>query len=303
MKIWIAHDRGAAALGDQPAGIAVEVCRNPARPPSDPGDVAFWVPPFGPVPAADALLERMPALRVVQLPTAGADFWVGRLPESVTLCDASGAHTSGTAEWVVTAVLSCMRGFAGYALAQAGGLWQPRRSDELAGKRVLIVGAGDIALAVAARLVPFDVSITLVARTARDGVHAVDELPALLPEHDIVVLLVPLTAETSGMVDSRFLALMPDGALLVNAARGPVVDTEALVEALRDGRIGAALDVTDPEPLPEGHPLFAMPNVLLTPHIAGSVPGMLPRLYELVRAQVRRFLAGQPLHNVVRDGY
>src|SRR5690606_30484559 len=143
-------------------------------------------------------------------------------------------------------------------------------TDELAGKRVLIVGAGDIGVGVAARLAPFEVSITRVARRPRPGVHGVDELPELLPHADVVALLVPLTDATRGMVDKDFLGRMADGALLVNAARGPVVDTAALTEELSTGRIGAALDVTDPEPLPPDHPLWRMPNVLITPHVAGS---------------------------------
>ena len=178
-------------------------------------------------------------------------------------------------------------------------------TDELAGKRVLIVGAGSIGAAVQARLAPFEVDFTLVARTPRpaEGVYGVDELPGLLPEADVVVLLVPLTEQTRGLVDEKFLAAMPDGALLVNAARGPVARTSALVSELASGRLRAALDVTDPEPLPADHPLWELPNVLLTPHVAGSVRGLLPRAYRLVGAQLRRFVTGEPLANRVVDGY
>ncbi len=186
------------------------------------------------------------------------------------------------------------------------GDWSYRRhapTDELAGKRVLIIGAGAIGAALAARLTPFEVELTMVARTARDGVYGVADLPDLLPHADVVVLLVPLTAQTTGLVDAAFLARMPDGALLVNGARGPVVDTDALTAELASGRLGAAVDVTDPEPLPADHPLWTMPNFLLTPHVAGSVRGLLPRAYALVGAQLRRYLAGEPLENQVRDGY
>ncbi|MBO0869437.1 MAG: phosphoglycerate dehydrogenase, partial [Micromonosporaceae bacterium] len=176
-------------------------------------------------------------------------------------------------------------------------------TDELAGKRVLIVGAGAIGEALAARLAPFEVSLTMVARTARPGVHPVTELPDLLPAADVVVLLVPLTERTRGMVDAEFLARMPDGALLVNAARGPVVQTGALVAELATGRIAAASDVTDPEPLPADHPLWSMPNFLLTPHVAGTVRGLLPRAYRLAGEQIRRYVAGEPLSNQVHDGY
>lgn len=273
--------------------------------PSDPGDVEFWVPPFLAKPEVTGLAARMPRLRVVQLLTAGADAWVDRLPGDVTLCDARGVHDSSTAEWVVGAILAYVRELPLFARAQERGEWAYRHTDELAGKRVLIVGAGSIGVAVRARLAPFEVTFTLVARTPRpaEGVYGVDELPALLPEADVVVLLVPLTEQTCGLVDEKFLAAMPDGALLVNAARGPVARTSALVAELASGRLRAALDVTDPEPLPADHPLWELPNVLLTPHVAGSVRGLLPRAYRLVGEQLRRFAAGEPLVNRVVDGY
>lgn len=307
VKVWIPHERGRAVLGELP-GVTVEVARGPQQLPGDPAGVRFWVPPFLGGADAVALGSRLPDLQVVQLLTAGAESWIGQLPVGVTLCDARGVHDIGTAEWVVTAILSRLRRFDTLARAQARREWaytEVAPTDELAGKRVLIVGAGSIGAAVRARLAPFEVTFTLVARTARpdEGVHAVDELPALVPQADVVVLLVPLTEQTRGMVDAAFLAAMPDGALLVNAARGPVVRTADLVAELTTGRICAALDVTDPEPLPADHPLWTLPNVLITPHVGGSVRGLLPRAYRLVAEQLRRFVAGQPLDNVVTDGY
>ncbi|SCG46644.1 Phosphoglycerate dehydrogenase [Micromonospora siamensis] len=306
--MWIPHEAGRELLGELPADVIVECLADPAQLPSDPARVRFWVPPFLSAGDVTGLLDRLPALEVVQLLSAGADAWVDRVPAGVTLCDARGVHDSATAEWVVTAILAHLRGFPALARAQARREWaydEVAPTDELAGKRVLIVGAGSIGAAVEARLAPFEVDFTLVARTARpaEGVHGVDELPRLLPEADVVVLLVPLTDRTRGLVDEKFLAAMPDGALLVNAARGPVARTEALVAEARTGRLHAALDVTDPEPLPADHPLWELPNVLLTPHVAGSVRGLLPRAYRLVGAQLRRFVAGEPLENVVTDGY
>ncbi|MEQ4302486.1 2-hydroxyacid dehydrogenase [Plantactinospora sp. B6F1] len=308
MKVWIPHPEGLDLLGEIPDGVTVEVAPAPDELPSDPAGVRFWVPPFLAQAAAVPLAAKLPDLRVVQLLSAGADIWAGRLAGHVTLCDARGVHDSSTAEWVVAAILSYLRSFPFFARAQARHEWsndQVTPTDELAGKRVLVVGAGSIGAATRARLAPFEVDLTMVARTARpaERVYGVDDLPALLPEADVVVLLVPLTEATRGMVDAGFLAAMPDGALLVNAARGPVVQTDALVAELTTGRLAAALDVTEPEPLPAGHPLWDLPNVLLTPHVGGAVRGLLPRAYRLAGAQLRRFVAGTPLLNVVVDGY
>ena len=308
MKVWIPHEAGHALLGDVPAEVTVETMADPTKLPSSPAGVRFWVPPFLAGSDATALLHELPDLAVVQLLSAGADAWVGRIPSGVTLCDARGVHDPSTAEWVVAAILSQLRAFPAMARAQAGRRWaydEVAPTDELAGKRVLIVGAGSIGTAVRDRLTPFEVDLTLVARTARpeQGVYGVADLAGLLPQADVVVLLVPLTEQTRGLVDEKFLAAMPDGALLVNAARGPVARTDALVAELATGRISAALDVTDPEPLPADHPLWEMPNVLITPHVAGSVRGLLPRAYRLVGQQIRRFAAGEQPENVVVNGY
>ncbi len=308
MKVWIAHEQGRALLGEVPPGVVLEVCVDHRSLPSDPADVRFWVPPFLAQADSITLVPTMTGLRVVQLLSAGADAWVGRLPDAVTLCDARGVHDSSTAEWVLAAVLSSLRQFPAFARAQARREWSYAGytpTDELAGKRVLLVGAGSIGAAIEARLTPFEVEVTRVARTARpaETVHGVDELPALLPHADVVVLVVPLTDQTTGLVDGGFLAALPDGALLVNAARGPVVDTAALLAEVSTGRLHAALDVTDPEPLPADHPLWELPNVLITPHVGGSVRGLLPRAYRLAGAQLRRFAAGEPLLNRVVDGY
>jgi phosphoglycerate dehydrogenase-like enzyme len=307
VKVWIAHEAGQALLGPVPPGVTIEVYGGPpGPPPSDPEGLEFWVAPFLATAPVVSLVASMPSLRVVQLLSAGADAWVGGLPDKVTLCDARGVHDSSTAEWAVTAMLAYLRSFPAFVRAQARREWSYRDyapTDELAGKRVLVVGAGAIGEALGARLAPFQVALTRVARRARPGVHAVDELPALLGDADVVVLAIPLTPATHGLVDAAFLSRMRDGALLVNAARGPVVDTAALTAELASGRLSAALDVVEPEPLPPDHPLWTMPNVLLTPHVAGSVRGLLPRAYGLAGVQLRRYVAGEPLENVVIDGY
>jgi len=301
VKAWIAYELGRRFLGEVPDGVEVEVFDGDTPP--DPAGVEFWAPPFLAGPDTVDLLSALPDLRVVQLMTAGVDPWLGRIPDGVVLCDARGVHDSATSEWAATAILTYLRSFPAFVRAQADRRWTREITDELAGKRVLIVGAGAIGAALAARLAPFEVELTLVARTARDGVHGVGELPALLPHADVVVLTVPQTPETVGLVDAAFLRALPDRALLVNAARGTVVDTAALVAECASGRIGAALDVTDPEPLPADHPLWTMPNVLITPHVGSSVRGILPRAFRLVGEQLRRYAAGDDLHNVVTGGY
>ena len=247
------------------------------------------------------LLDALPRLRLVQLMSAGAEQFVGRLPEQVTLCNARGAHTPATAEWAVTAMLAAQRGIPHFTREQDAGRWSPRTEHSVVGARVLVVGAGDIGSTIGRMLAGFDVELTYVARTARDGVRSTDELPELLPHADVVVLIVPVTPQTTGMADAAFLAAMKDDALLVNAARGVVVDTGALLAELTSGRLRAAVDVTDPEPLPEGHPLWSAPNLLLTPHVGGDVPDTNARATAAVTDQLARVLAGEPLQNVVTD--
>ncbi|MGY1692591.1 2-hydroxyacid dehydrogenase [Geodermatophilus sp. SYSU D01105] len=257
-----------------------------------------WVPGGG-TGVPDGFLAALPRLRLVQLLSADAERFAGRLPEGVVLCNARGAHTPATAEWVVAAVLAAQRGIPEFVREQDAGRWTPTAFGTVVGARVLVVGAGDIGRAVGRMLAGFDVDLTYVARTPREGVHGTDELPRLLPEADVVVVIVPVTEETTGLVDARFLAAMRDGALLVNAARGVVVDTGALLAELRSGRLRAALDVTDPEPLPPGHPLWSAPGLLLTPHVAGNVPDTNERAAAAVTDQLARVLAGEPLANVV----
>ncbi len=202
-------------------------------------------------------------------------------------------------EWVVGAILATQRGLLRARDAQATGTWASFEPGELAGRRVVILGYGSIGTAVAERLRPFGVEIVGVARTARDGALGLPDLDDVLPTAEILVNLLPLTGETIGLLDARALALLPDGALLVNAGRGRTVDTTALVAELERGRLRAALDVTDPEPLPPGHPLWSLPNALITPHIAGDSPAAVVRAYTLAGDQVRRFAAGEPLINEV----
>lgn len=268
-------------------------------------EVRFWVPEFlGADPAPGrAAAAAMPQLQVIQAQSAGVDVLLPVVPDGVLLCDARGVHGSSTAEWALTALLSVLREFPRFERARQQRHWDYGVTDELAGKQVLIIGAGDVGQQLARRITACDARPVMVARTARDGVHAMNELPELLPQADAVVLIVPKTRQTIGMVDAAFLARMRDGALLVNAARGPVVDTEALLAELTSGRLRAALDVVEPEPLPSDHPLWTAPNLLITPHVGGSVRGFGDRFAALLVQQLRRFQRGEPLQNVVTGDY
>jgi len=271
-------------------------------------EVEFFVPMFN-RPRVIEVLPQLHSLKVLQTLSAGVDWLLTIAPKGVTICDASGVHDVPVSEWIVAAILSMYKQFPEFRDRQRAGVWERPlmlQSDvtDLAGKRVLILGYGSIGRATEERLTPFGVEIVRVARRPRSGVHGMaDLLPDLLPRADVVVLLLPLTDETRGIVDEFFLSRMKDGALLVNAARGALVETPALLQSLQEGRIKAALDVTDPEPLPEGHELWAAPNTLITPHVAGHSSEFLPRACRLVGRQIERFASGEPLQNVVEYGY
>jgi phosphoglycerate dehydrogenase-like enzyme len=262
-----------------------------------PGEgVEFAVPEGG---VGTDRLADLPDLRVVQVLSAGVDWVSEHVPEGVTLCNAGDARSPAVAQWVVAAILADLIGFQraeGARLARSWEHWQPR---ELAGKRVVIVGYGSIGRAVERRLVPFGVRVGRVARSARHGVEPVERLAQAVEGADAVVVLAPLSDSTRGLVDAEVIAHMKEGALLVNAGRGPVVDTNALVAAVRAGHIRAALDVTDPEPLPADHVLWTLDGVFITPHNAGDTPEAELAAHALARAQMLRYRAGMPLHHVV----
>lgn len=252
------------------------------------------------------LLRRLEDVRVVQAMSAGIEDLIGHIPEGAVLCDGAGIHDIGVAEWVVMAMLATYRELPQQVLNQSESRWKRPHFGtmrDLEGANVLIVGYGAIGRALEARLLPFGVNITRTGRRARPGVSAVSELPSLLPQADVVVILLPLTSETQGFVNADFISRMKSGSLLINPSRGRVVDTDALIKALKDHRIRAALDVTDPEPLPDGHELWKMDGVLITPHTAGMVNATIDRAWNLVARQLRKYLNGEPLDNVVADGY
>jgi phosphoglycerate dehydrogenase-like enzyme len=299
--VWLPFDPD--LLGDPPTGLRYEVVDPTKHVPDSVADVVFYVPPYLMSTSVAEVLPRMTSLQVVQTLSAGVDNVRGSVPDGVTLCNGRGIHDTSTAELTLALVLASLRGIPDFVRAHDRHEWTPGWRPALADKRVLLVGYGAIGAAIESRLVPFEVEVVRVARTARDGVHAIEELPDLLPDADVVVLVVPLTGATRGLVDAGFLARLKDGALLVNVARGPVVVTDDLVAALSSGRIRAAIDVADPEPLPPDSPLWTAPNLLISPHVGGASSAMWPRAHRLVRDQLHRFAAGEPLANRMTGEY
>jgi phosphoglycerate dehydrogenase-like enzyme len=291
-------------LGDPPDGLRYQA-HEPTGDDLPPWveEVEFYVPSYDVGPDEGQILARMPRLEVVQTLTAGVDHIRGQVPEGVLLCNGRGIHNASTAELALALTLASQRGIPGFVADQAAGRWNQGWRPSLADSTVLVVGYGDIGRDIERRLLPFEVDVLRVARIARDGVHALADLPELLPRADVVILIVPGTSETRGLVDAGFLGAMKQDALLVNVARGSVVVTDDLLAAVQAGRVRAALDVTDPEPLPPDHPLWSAPGVLVTPHVGGATPAMWPRAYRLVREQLERFAAGQPLVNVMTGEY
>ena len=285
-------------------------------------EIEVWIPDFYSK-RAMRVWPHLHGVKLVLSMMAGTDWIPGTVGPHVTICNAHGAHNVSTAEWTLAAILAMLKYFPLYLDIQRSEVWKRRfeasahyakitgdgrtyhpdiMQEELTGKTVLLVGYGAIGQEIERMLAPFDVKMLRVARSARTApeVHAVSELEGLLPQAEVVVLILPFTAETKGLMSRRQLALMRQGALLVNAARGPIVETDALVEALNAGRIRAALDVTDPEPLPKGHPLWDCPNLLITPHIAASTSQAAPRALRTVADELRRYMKGEPLENVVQ---
>lgn len=252
-----------------------------------------------PTPALLDMLGRLPRLRAIQALYAGTEAWAGKVPEGVMLINASGAHGGATAEVATAGLLALYRALPEFLVAQAEGRWAYRVTDTLAGKRVLVIGAGDVGQSAARQVAVFGALPELAARSARDGVRALDEALGAVGDFDVVVLATPLTDNTRGMADAAFLARMKDGAVLVNIGRGPLVVTDALLAELQAGRLRAVLDVTDPEPLPQGHALWKAPGLILTPHVGGSVEGAQAKAMRVAIDQIAALMSGKTPSNLV----
>ena len=301
--VCVPDENAIGLLGQVPDGVEVVAWNGEEARPEGLERTKFWVPQVEDSAELPGKFAAMPDMEVMQLLSAGIEDVVGHIPDGVVLCDARGVHGPAVAELVLALILASQRRLPHFFAAQRDGRWDPVQQDDLRQKKVLVIGAGDLGEQTARRLRAFDAEPTMVAHSARDGVHATDELPELLPQADIVVLTLPLTSATEGLVDAEFLARMPDDALLINVARGKIVDTDALLTELTAGRLRAGLDVVEPEPLPAGHRLWSAPNVIITPHAAGHIKESGRRAFQLVNDQLRRYVAGEKLINVVEGDY
>ena len=288
------------AIGTPPHGVEIVLWNMDSPAPAEHIDLV--VPPYMGTAARLGALAGV-TTRLVQSQSIGYDDVAGVLPPGHVFANAASVHETSTAELALALVLAAQRGIPDFVRAAEQGRWAPAVHESLADRRVLLLGYGGVGRAIEARLAPFEVSLTRVAHHARDDesgrIHGIDELPALLPDAEIVIVGVPLTDATTGLVDDAFLSSLPDDALVVNIARGKVADTDAILAEATTGRLRFALDVTDPEPLPRRHPLLALPNVLISPHVGGATTAMMPRMARLVREQIERMLRGEEPLNVV----
>ncbi|MEU0494157.1 2-hydroxyacid dehydrogenase [Mycobacterium sp. NPDC006124] len=298
MKVLVPDDLG-LELPAPTDGTTMAFYQPGAPWPADHADADVVVVGFDNAAATGTRFADLPNLRLVQTLNAGYEQWVPHLPPGVVLSNGRGAHGGSTAEWVMAALLSIYRDLPLFRALQADGVWGFQETETLIGKHVLVLGAGDLAVNLAARLTPFEAEVTLFGRTARAGVAALADVEDLLPDADAVVAMLPATEDTHHLVDAAFLRRMRDGAVIVNAGRGSAVDSDALLAELTSGRLRAALDVTEPEPLPPGHPLWSAPNLLLTPHVAGSTEGAWGRAWRVALEQIAVYARGDRPPNAV----
>lgn len=293
----------AADIQPLPDGVDLVVWDLDSPAPRDRFDMV--VPPYM---GLATVLQNLSGIEVglIQSQSIGYDGVDAVLPEGQAFANASSVHETSTAELAVALTLAAQRGIPGFVRAQDAGKWSQGFAESLADRRVTLLGYGGVGKAIAERLAGFELQLRAVASRARteDGIEvaAIDDLADVLADTEVLIASLPGGESTTHLIDDAALSALPDGALVVNVGRGPLIDTDALVDHVRRGRIRAALDVTDPEPLPEGHPLWALPGVLIAPHVGGATTAMRPRIARLVRTQIERLHAGEPPLNVVLGG-
>jgi phosphoglycerate dehydrogenase-like enzyme len=269
---------------------------------SDLSKITFYVPTYmGGRPALE-LTKKMPNLKVLQMPNAGYDDALEFVREGITLCNGRSIHDDSTAELAVGLTIASLRGFPDFVRNQDKSSWVHVKNKSINDRRIGIIGFGSIGSTIAKMLSGFSVEILPFTQSGRDNTTAISDLDKHLPTLDVVILILPLTAESKHLFNAKRLSLMKDGALLVNVARGPIVDTDALVKELNSGRITAAVDVTDPEPLPSDHPLWQAKGVLISPHVGGNTTAFEKRARKLIESQLNLLAEGKPLNNVIVAG-
>lgn len=278
---------------------------SPATTPTEGGDfskVTFYVPWYmGGRPALE-LTKQMPNLKVLQVPNAGYDDAIEYMRPGMTLCNGKSIHNDSTAELAIGLAIASLRGFPDFIRNQDKSEWISGTFKSLNDRKIGIIGFGSIGATIAKMLAGFAVEVVGFTQSGRDNTIAITDLDKHLPSLDVVILILPLTKESKHLFDARRLALMKDGALLVNVARGPVVETGALIKELNSGRITAALDVTDPEPLPKDHPLWKAKGVLISPHVGGNTTAFERRARSLIESQLDLLANNKTLNNIIVAG-
>jgi phosphoglycerate dehydrogenase-like enzyme len=262
-------------------------------------DIEFYVPSYmGDIRTLEVIAE-MKNLKIVQYSQAGYDDILPHIPNNVILCNASGLHDVSTSELAIGLAIASRRGFTQFIDNQKKGLWHRQTKPTLADSHVGIVGYGHIGKRIASLLEEFETKVTPFSRSGNDGAVKISEFDNFLPDLDVIILILPLTHESKHFINADRIKKMKDGATLINVARGAIVDTNALIAELHTGRITAGLDVTDPEPLPEGHPLWSAPNLIITPHVGGDSAAFDPRARKMVEEQLERLAQSKPLLNQI----
>jgi phosphoglycerate dehydrogenase-like enzyme len=266
---------------------------------SDLSKITIYIPPY--MTGVEFLepIKKMAQLQILQVPNAGYESALPYIREGMMLCNARGVHNASTAELAVGMAIAMKRGFPDFIRAQDQGLWSHERMGSLNDSNIGIIGSGSIGQTLISYLTPYEVDIKSFSRSGMNGALTMDKLDELLPTFDILILIIPLNPESKHLINARRLALLKDRAILINVARGQVVDTDALVAELNKGRIRAALDVTDPEPLPADHPLWRAPNVMITPHVGGDSEAFEKRGKRFIEAQLQRIAAGIDPINII----
>jgi phosphoglycerate dehydrogenase-like enzyme len=308
--LWVPEGTDAQYLSGLPDTVEIGILpQNDRNLSPDAGRVEFLIVSWfrDPLLFSDQL-KQLTSLKVMQTYAAGVDRLIKFVPPGVILCNGKGLHDTAVSEWIVGAILAAFNKFSEFYALQDQGKWQPVDTDTLEGRTVTIFGYGAIGKAVEKRLSGFEVTVLRVARTERteaDGklVHSFNDLANVLPITDVLVNILPLTAETGKIINADILSQLPENAIVINAGRGGTVDTDALIKELSSGRLRAVLDTTDPEPIPDGHKLWTTPNVFLTQHSSGNSSDYLDKVYPFIHEQIRRYMAGEPLLNIVNGAY